>query len=231
MNRDQVNGILRHTMTGVGVAGFTVSHDDLIQLFGALVTFLSVVWSFIEKRQAAQRAGGSQPPGPSNPVLPLILLCGPLAGALLPGCTTTANFVQAVSTPERIEAVAALAGYAAGKAAIAKGHGAEVRAAVEALKVMQASGKADLAAVGLALQAAGINELSSPEGVLALGAVTSFQDLWANTGQPILDDARVRAVINGSLRGLNMALTAPRDSTDPVAAQLHQAAVATRPQR
>ena len=227
MNKDQITGVIRHTMTGAGVAGATMSHDDFLQILSGLITLLSIIWSVLDKR----RNGGGSSGGPVTPAAAALLLCAPLAGSLLTGCTTPQNFLASASTPERIEAVSALAAYAGGKAAIASGHGLELAAAVEGLKVMQASGKADLAAVGLALQAAGINELNSPEGVLALGAVTTFQDLWANTGQPILDDARARAVINGALRGLNMALTAPRDSADPVAAQVHQAAVATRPQR
>ena len=79
MNRDQINGLVRHTMTGAGIAGVTASHDDLIQLFGALVTFLSIVWSFLEKRQAARAAAAAPPAGgsgPTSPMLPLLLLCG-----------------------------------------------------------------------------------------------------------------------------------------------------------
>ena len=229
MNKDQINGVIRHAMTYGGGYAFGVSHDDLIQILSALISLLGVIWSVIEKLKSGK--GGGTSGGPMTPAAAALLLCAPLAGSLLTGCTTPQNFLAAASTPERIEAVSALAAYAGGKAAIAKGHGAEVQAAVEALKVMQASGKADLAAVATALQAAGINQLNSPEGVLALGAVTTFQDLWANTGQPILDDARARAVINGALRGLNMALTAPRDAADPVEAQLRQAAIASRLQR
>ncbi len=132
------------------------------------------------------------------------LMVAALAGALVAtvGCAT----FQAVATPERIEAVAALGSYYGAQAAVADGKRAEVTKALAALKVVAESETADVATIAAAISEAGVS-IGSPEGALAVqGAVLLFSDLWAGTGQTVLDDARARAALRGTIRGIDLAL-------------------------
>lgn len=151
-----------------------------------------------------------------------------LIALLAAGCKTVDLGAQI--TPARIEAVTALGAYYGGKAAIAKGHRVELERALAGLRSIQASGKADLPAVVKAISDAGITFFESPEGQLSLGAVVTFADTWAGTAQPILDDARAKAVITGTVRGFELALSQPvqRGALDPTGEALLRQAVATR---
>lgn len=146
------------------------------------------------------------------------------------GCGTTN--IQQIATPARIEAVTALGAYYGGKAAIKNGNRPGLERAVSGLKALEASGKADIPAIVSAVDAAGITFFASPEGQLTLGAVITFSDFWSTNAQPILDDARARAVLKGSVRGFELALTNATTRAlapvDPVAEALTAEAVATR---
>lgn len=118
------------------------------------------------------------------------------------GCAT----IKQAATPARVEAVAALGAYYGAQSAIADGKREALVRTVAALKVVQASGKADVATIAAAIQAAGIT-IGSPEGTLAVqGALILFGDLWAGTGQAALDDALARAALAGTVRGIELAL-------------------------
>ena len=54
------NGIVRGIGAAAGGGMVVGSNDELIQLVGALVTVLSIVWSIVEKIR-------SRPPGPPTP--------------------------------------------------------------------------------------------------------------------------------------------------------------------
>ena len=92
MNQDQVNGVIRHTLTAAGGAGLVTSQETLLQLVSALATIIGIVWSFIEKRKAG---GGppAYPPPAGGAVAALGLLLG---GSLLVGCGTVAPGSDAV---------------------------------------------------------------------------------------------------------------------------------------
>jgi hypothetical protein len=152
-----------------------------------------------------------------------------LAALLVVGCKTVD--VETLITPKRIEAVTALGAYYGGKAAIGKGHQAELERALAGLRSIQASGSADLPAVVKAIGDAGITFFESPEGQLSLGAVVTFADTWAGTAQPILDDERTRAFLAGTIRGFELALAQPKTRAigDTAGDKLLADAVKTRP--
>lgn len=65
MNQNSpTNGIIRGVSAAMGGSMITASSDEWVQIFGAVVTLLSIVWSVIEKRRAANTA---PPPPPSAP--------------------------------------------------------------------------------------------------------------------------------------------------------------------
>jgi hypothetical protein len=56
MTKEQILGILRHTLTTVGGVLVTRGYIDdsmLIEGAGAIVTLVGIVWSIISKRKAA----------------------------------------------------------------------------------------------------------------------------------------------------------------------------------
>ena len=59
-NNSVVNGVIRGVVAAGGGATVASSHDELIQLIGALVTAISIAWSIYEKI-AARKA---TPPAP-----------------------------------------------------------------------------------------------------------------------------------------------------------------------
>lgn len=156
-----------------------------------------------------------------------------IALTLFPGCAGPGGgglTIAQIVTPARIEAVLSLGAYTAAKAAIIKGHRAEIEAAQEALNVIAAAEHVDLPAVAAALEAAGVGNLSSTEGSLILGAVFSFADLWAGTAQPVLDSAQARAVVRGITHGFALALgPVPRGPGDPIMEMLVGDVIASRP--
>lgn len=122
------------------------------------------------------------------------------------GCAT----IEKVATPARIEAVSALAAYQGAKVAISNGHASDIQKALDALKIIQASGKVDLAAVVVAIRTAGV-KLDVGDGGLAVDAgLIVFSDYWASSVENVVEDARARAVVNGCVRGFGLALNAPR---------------------
>lgn len=156
--------------------------------------------------------------------LALMVLCS----VIITGCKTVGIVPQI--TPARIEAVTALGAYFGAKEAVTKGKRGDIERALAGLKSIQASGKADIPAVVKALADSGITFFSSTEGQLAIGAAVVFSDAWAGTAQPILDDERTRAVLAGTIRGFELALTQPvtRSGSDPTAELLTARAKATR---
>lgn len=146
--------------------------------------------------------------------------------AILAGCAT----VQKIVTPTRIEAVTALGAYVGAKAAIAKGHRAEIEQSLAGLLAIQASGKADLPAVIAAIEQAGVAISSMDEGELIIqSGVLLFADLWAGTAQVALDDARVKAAMAGVIRGFDLALNWKAGTrTDVTLMSLQEQAAATR---
>jgi hypothetical protein len=58
------NGVIRGLAAAGGGAAAVGSHDDVIQILGALVTLSSIVWSVLEKRRARQAWVESGPQGP-----------------------------------------------------------------------------------------------------------------------------------------------------------------------
>lgn len=154
-------------------------------------------------------------------------------GALV-ACATIQNW----ATPDRIQAVAALGAYAGAQAAITDGKLEQVRQADAALHSLQTSGNANLTAVVAAIQAAGV-PIGSAEGSLYVqGGVLVFADLWAGTGEKVLDDARAKAAVAGITQGFDEAL-APygsksvamlsRAGPGDALARLQAAAIGSRP--
>jgi hypothetical protein len=63
MNQNSsTNGIIRGLTAAGGGAMAATSHDEWVQLFGALVTFLSIAWSVIEKHRAEKTPPSPPPP-------------------------------------------------------------------------------------------------------------------------------------------------------------------------
>lgn len=149
--------------------------------------------------------------------------------ALLAGCAT----IEKLATPDRIQAVTALGAYVGAKAAIVKGHRAEIEQAMAGLKTIQASGKADLPAIVAAIEAAGVPITAIDEGELVIkGGVILFSDIWAGTGQAVLDDARAKAVVAGVIHGFDLALNVKGDTrSDVILMALKEHAISTRGMR
>ena len=76
MNDNSVtNGVVRAGLAASGGAAMFATHDELIQLLGAVATILTIVWSIAEKIRARK----PQPPAPT--ALPLLLMLSLLAVA------------------------------------------------------------------------------------------------------------------------------------------------------
>lgn len=54
------NGIIRGVTAATGGGMALASHDDLVQLLGALLTVASILWSIWEKRAAAKAESAKQ---------------------------------------------------------------------------------------------------------------------------------------------------------------------------
>jgi len=147
--------------------------------------------------------------------------------SFLTGCSTTG--VQGVVTPERVEAVVALGTYVgAGELLKQDGARADLERAVAGLQSMKAQSKRDMVAIAVALNAAGITWLETPEGILAFGVVNSFFGDKYGPGQ-VLDSKYADAVLAGSIRGIQLALD--RKGTrafSPAVSDLTEEAKATR---
>lgn len=151
--------------------------------------------------------------------------------ALLTGCQTTSIETQA--TPERIQAVTALASYVGGREIVKQGNREQLTQAVNALRTLQAAGMLDAAAVVAILNETDLKDkLDSTEGGLILGAALVFLDGYTGQTTTITDDARFRAALAGLIRGFDLALKAPaepkRGLADTTEVQLKQVAVKTR---
>lgn len=131
-----------------------------------------------------------------------------ITAMFLTGCSSvdgTKPDVAQVVTPARVETVTALGAFYGAKAAIAKGHRAELEMTRAALAKLNESEPKDWMAIVAALDAAGLTVLASDEGQLAIQAVAAiFSDNWGP--ERILDSTYARAVVRGALRGVTMAL-------------------------
>lgn len=131
-------------------------------------------------------------------------LCAALVGLGLTGCKSF-NAGELL-TPARVKAVASVASYYGAKAAIAKGHQAQVVSALAALKTLNAAQEPDLTAVLAAIEAGGITFGATAEGefIFSAGAIV-FSDFWQQTGRTALNEPLVKAFIDGVIRGATLA--------------------------
>jgi hypothetical protein len=224
MNQSQLAGLFRHVITIAGGAGVFGSDDAATQVASAIAALVAVFWSAWSKRHA--------PPSDSVPVGLWIGLVA-LAPLTITGCKAPGGAPIPIVTPARVQAVASLGAYFGAKAVILKGHRAELEQALKGLQVLASTDSSDLTAVAAALEAAGVPGLGSPEGILVLGAVSTFADLWAQTGQVVLEADLARAAIQGIVRGLELALASARTfrTGDPVGMNLLEDAIASRSPR
>lgn len=156
-------------------------------------------------------------------------LCAALVGLGLTGCKSF-NAGELL-TPARVKAVASVASYYGAKAAIAKGHQAQVVSALAALKTLSGSPESDITAVLAAIEAGGITFGATAEGEFILGAgAILFSDFWQPTGQTALSQPLVKAFLEGVIRGATLASEAPatRTAADATGEILKAAAKATR---
>lgn len=158
----------------------------------------------------------------------VMVICGIVSAfiALLAGFAT----IEKLATPDRIQAVTALGAYVGAKAAIIKGHRAEIEQSLAGLKAIHASGTTDMTAIIAALQAASVPIGDGVEGELIIqGGVILFSDIWAGTAQKVFDDARVKAVMAGAIHGFELALNAQsRTRSDSTLLLLQMRAEETR---
>lgn len=119
------------------------------------------------------------------------------------GCSTTS--VQSVVTPQRVEAVTAFGVYVAAVEVYKDNRQSELNQALAGLKTLQAAGSHDMVAIAAALSAADLKWIDTQEGTLFFGALISvFTD---NFGvQQTLDSKYANAVLNGAVRGIQLAL-------------------------
>ncbi len=151
---------------------------------------------------------------------------------LMTGCTTTPD-IGAIATPARIEAVTALGAYLGGREIVKQGNADQLRQAVQALTALQAAGNIDGPAIVSILEATDLKDkLETSEGILILGTVLSFSDLWTGHTVEIVESEYYQAVVAGLIRGFDLALGPSMASVriaDPIAARLLDEAIATRP--
>lgn len=160
---------------------------------------------------------------------PRIFLSVALVGLALTGCKTFTP--GQLVTPARVKAVASVAAYYGAKAAIAKGHQAQVTSALAALETLSAAPEPDLAAILAAIQAGGITFGATAEGEFILGAgAILFSDFWQATGQTALSKPLVQAFLDGVIRGATLASEATdmNPAGDATGEILKRAAKATR---
>lgn len=153
---------------------------------------------------------------------------------LVVGCKTTDW--GAVITPARVQSVTALGAYLGGKEIVKQGNADQLRQAVQALTALQAAGNIDGPAIVAILEATDLKDkLETTEGVLILGTVLSFSDLWAGHTLQIVESEYYQAVVAGLIRGFDLALGPGRAAvllfTDPIEAKLLDEAIATRPKK
>ena len=100
---------------------------------------------------------------------------------------------------------------------------------------MQAAGNIDGPAIVSILEATDLKDkLETSEGILILGTVLSFSDLWTGHTVEIVESEYYQAVVAGLIRGFDLALgpsMASVRTADPIAAKLLDEAIATRPKK
>lgn len=205
MNPTQLNGLLRHAATALGGFGIAASQDELQQFLSALLALLGVIWSIYEKRRPAAPDASA----PRQLVLPFVLPL--LVGAtLLLGCKSVT--IDQVITPARVKAVVQWGAYSAAQARL-PGARFELERARGALADIQAAEVYDVATVAAAMQNAGCAWLGTQEGNLAIGLVMAFEDLWYHQTVTIASGPYAKAVVDGALAGLDLALHPSRSAT------------------
>ena len=190
------NGIIRGVAAASGGAAFAASHDEWVQIFGAVVTLLSMLWSVWEKRRAAQT-----PPANPGAGAALLLGCAVLLGSS--GCVRL--------TPEQqlqlVQTVSMEAAYVGTSYDLRDNpsHRAAYVTAVAALDALIARSDYDPAALTAAL--AGLPALRGADGALLEGGVTLYT---VAAGFVDLDTVPlVRAAVGGIRSGISRALARP----------------------
>lgn len=153
-----------------------------------------------------------------------------MLAALLIGCAGPDGKpvqVDQVVTPERVKAVVTWGTYAAARSQLPSAR-SELERAQAGLESLQLSGTYDVPAIASALKAGGITWLSTTEGTLTIAAVMSFQDLFHDVVQPISTSQYTKAVLDGALAGLQLALAAERSLPAPVGTDAQWIALKTR---
>lgn len=191
------NGIIRGGLAATGGAAFAASHDEWIQIFGAIVTLLSIVWSVIEKRRAAKL-----PPASGAGLLALGLGALTLAGCHTPGSPTE---MQAF-----VNTLAHRSAYVGCGIDLAEnpGHRAAYGAAVVALQSLVDRENYDPAEFIRVLDALPGKPIGDTGAIVIEGGVL----LWSATSGTWIDvDSApfVKAALTGVLRGLQEAMARP----------------------
>lgn len=193
---------------------------------------------------ASLRAGKTKPAEPARTggngaaVIPL-LVCGVGIALTAPGCAT----LEQAATPTRVKAIAKLAAYTACvHSAGVTGEGREnwLRA-YSALSVMVQDENWDAATLGAALTKAGIPEMIGSEGQLTIAGGVALLDIFTGAITQIGADRLVRAVAEGALEGIDLALndvlspsakrTLLTHRAAQIEARLRAEAEATRPKK
>ncbi len=168
-----------------------------------------------------------------NTLLSALLTVIAAIGMLVVGCKTTDW--GAVITPARVQSVTALGAYLGGREIVKQGNADQLRQAVQALTALQAAGNFDGPAIVSILEATDLKDkLETSEGILILGTVLSFSDLWTGHTVEIVESEYYQAVVAGLIRGFDLALgpsMASVRTADPIAAKLLDEAIATRPKK
>jgi hypothetical protein len=199
------NGVIRGAMAATGGATTVAAHDDLIQLIGALVTVLSIVWSIVEKMQARKNV---PPTGPTPGALSLLAL---FTGAtLFAGCASLG--LGNLTTQQKLnlwQTVAAESAYvgASYDLAAAPAHRARYVVVVAALDSLVEHENYTPGALRDALAGLpGLNLTGSQGALLDAGATLYI----VATGFIAIDSApAAKAVLLGTRAGLQRALARP----------------------
>lgn len=123
------------------------------------------------------------------------------------GCGTV-TFDQVV-TPARVQAVVTWGTYLTAKEVL-PGEAENLERAKAGLLTLRASGNVSVESVAAALTSAGITWIDTPEGGLAVTAVLTFSDLWADVTTELNQSKYVTAVLDGAISGLDLALSTKR---------------------
>jgi hypothetical protein len=186
-----VGSLVRHTAGAGGAATAVASHDDLLQILGALATLLSVAWGIYEKLH--------RPPPPAVVAGLILAACG-LGGG---GCASMTE-AQKLSLIQTVSSEAAYVGCAVDLGDNPT-HRAGYVAAVAALEAIIARDAYDPENLRAALnglpQLRGASGAIIESGVVLYSVGTGFIDL---AGAPA-----VRAAVTGIHAGLKRALARP----------------------